>query len=96
MHVGKGTGATRCDHCGTVVVGVPDSVKIGDKLRHFCPEVSCMEQFFLERFRPEIEKLVDRRYREEAEYLFTLICPACKSRFRTLTNMQLKPGQVKT
>jgi formylmethanofuran dehydrogenase subunit E len=93
VRVGK-SGATRCDRCGEVITGIPDSIKIGDKLRHFCPESPCMEEWSLERHRPAILKEVDRLARIEREFLYKLICPGCKHRFVTKANARVDQLKV--
>jgi len=88
-HVGR-SGVVRCDHCGKVVQGLPDIVRIGDKERHFCSEASCMEEFFVERFRDSINGEVEKQVREEFNFLHKQVCPACRHRFITKTNMVLE------
>lgn len=67
---------------------MPDSIKIGDKLRHFCPESSCMEEFFIERYRDSINKEVEKQVRVEFNFLHKQVCPACRWRIISKTNVK--------
>lgn len=85
MRVGRSE-AFQCDHCGKVIQGLPDLVRIGDKLRHFCPEAPCMEEFFVERLRDIINQEVEKQVRIEFNWLHSQICPACRRRIISNTN----------
>lgn len=83
MRVGK-TEVARCDQCGWVINDkIPDTVKIGDVLRHFCPESECMELFFIERLRHIINREVEKQVREEFNFIHKQVCPACRHRLIT-------------
>jgi len=76
---------TKCDFCGDVITHShgPDTLKIGDKLRHFCPESDCLQGFFIERYLHEINLEVEKRTREEFNMIHRQVCPACRHRLVT-------------
>lgn len=65
--------------CLTEVLRIRHETLEGTTSVCFC-SAECLQQYY--EVMPKRE--LDRRFRQEANFLYRLVCPACKSRFRRL------------